>query len=125
MLTSPADTLVCDTVQIAKWQSNPAYDYNRELITPEINVFEWFRRQFGELLQKIFGSRFAEEYSGLILICLAIVILVLIIWFLYKKRPELFMRSPKNTVSIFREGLPMRCPVPIIGRQRGYFICRR
>ena len=41
MLTSPADTLVCDTVQIAKWQSNPAYDYNRELITPEINVFEW------------------------------------------------------------------------------------
>ena len=96
MLTSPADTLVCDTVQIAKWQSNPAYDYNRELITPEINVFEWFRRQFGELLRKIFGSRFAEEYSGLILICLAIVILVLIIWFLYKKRPELFMRSPKN-----------------------------
>lgn len=96
MLTSPVDTLVCDTVQIAKWQSNPAYDYNRELITPEINVFEWFRRQFGELLQKIFGSRFAEEYSGLILICLAIVILVLIIWFLYKKRPELFMRSPKN-----------------------------
>ena len=34
MLTSPADTLVCDTVQIAKWQSESAYDYNRELITP-------------------------------------------------------------------------------------------
>ena len=47
MLTSPADTLVCDTVQIAKWQSESAYDYNRELITPEINIFEWFRRQFG------------------------------------------------------------------------------
>ena len=68
MLTSPADTLVCDTVQIAKWQSESAYDYNRELITPEINIFEWFRRQFGELLRKIFGSRFAEEYSELILI---------------------------------------------------------
>ena len=34
-LTSPADTLVCDTVQIALWQSDPAYNYNRELITPE------------------------------------------------------------------------------------------
>ena len=89
MLTSPADTLVCDTVQIAKWQSESAYDYNRELITPEINIFEWFRRQFGELLRKIFGSRFAEEYSELILICLAIIILLLIIWFVYKKRPEL------------------------------------
>lgn len=61
MLTSPADTLVCDTVQIAKWQSESAYDYNRELITPEINIFEWFRRQFGELLRKIFGSRFCRR----------------------------------------------------------------
>ena len=24
-LTSPADTLVCDTAQIALWQSDPAY----------------------------------------------------------------------------------------------------
>ena len=31
-LTSPADTLVCDTAQIALWQSDPAYNYNRELI---------------------------------------------------------------------------------------------
>ena len=36
-LTSPADTLVCDTAQIALWQSDPAYNYNRELITPEMN----------------------------------------------------------------------------------------
>ena len=41
MLTSPADTLVCDTVQIAKWQSESAYDYNRELITPEINTVSY------------------------------------------------------------------------------------
>ena len=97
-LTSPADTLVCDTAKIALWQSDPAYDYNRELITPELNLFEWISRQFGEFLRKIFGSRFAEEYSGLILICIAIILLLLIIWFVYKKRPELFMRSPKNAL---------------------------
>lgn len=99
MITSPADTLVCDTAQIAKWQSDPAYDYHRELMTPEINIFEWLNKQFGDLLRKIFGSRFADEYSGLIIICVAIGILVLIIWLLYKKRPELFMRSPKNKLS--------------------------
>lgn len=88
-----------------------------------------------ELLRKIFGSRFAEEYSELILICLAIIILLLIIWFVYKKRPELFMRSPKNKLPYevgedtiygvdFREGLPMRFPVPIIGRRCVCFICR-
>lgn len=114
MLTSPADTLVCDTVQIAKWQSESAYDYNRELITPEINIFEWFRRQFGELLRKIFGSRFAEEYSELILICLAIIILLLIIWFVYKKRPELFMRSSR--INCLMKWRKIRFTVWIFGR---------
>lgn len=98
MINTPADTLVCDTVKIAIWQSDSAYDYNRELITPELNVFDWIGRQFDHLLRKIFGSHFAEQYSELILICIAIIILLLIIWFIYKKRPELFMRSHKNAL---------------------------
>ena len=98
MITSPVDTLVCDTAQIAVWQSDSAYGYNRELMTTEINVFEWLFQRFGEFMRKIFGSRFAEEYSGLILVCIAIVILLLIIWFVYKKRPELFIRSRKNVL---------------------------
>lgn len=96
MVTAPVDTLVCDTAKIAMWQSDSAYDYNRELITPDINLFEWLNRQFGEMLRKIFGNRFAEQYSEYILIGIAIVILLLIIWFVYKKRPELFMRSGKK-----------------------------
>lgn len=96
MINSPVDTLVCDTVKVALWQSDSAYDYNRELITPEINIFEWFMKQFNDFLRRIFGSRFANEYSEIILIGIAIVILLLIIWFVYKKRPELFMRSRKN-----------------------------
>lgn len=97
-LTSPTDTLVCDTAQLARWQSDPAYNYNRELIAPEINLFEWINRQFGEFLREIFGSRFADEYSELILVCIAVVILLLVSWFVYRKRPELFMRSGKRTL---------------------------
>ena len=41
---APADTLVCDTAQVAVWQSDPAFAYSRELIAPEINVLEWFSR---------------------------------------------------------------------------------
>ena len=44
---APADTLVCDTAQVAAWQSDPAFAYSRELIAPEINVLEWFSRWFG------------------------------------------------------------------------------
>lgn len=98
IVASPADTLVCDTAKIALWQSEPAYNYNRELITQEINLFEWISGQFGSLLRKIFGSHIAEEYSGFILIGIAIGILLLLIWFVYKKRPELFMRSGKHAL---------------------------
>ncbi|MCD8183962.1 MAG: DUF4129 domain-containing protein [Bacteroides sp.] len=98
MIISPADTLVCDTTLVATWQSKPAYDYNRELIAPEINILEGISRWFGEILQKIFGSHFAQQYSDLILICIAILILALVIWFIYKKRPELFMRSHKSAL---------------------------
>ena len=94
---APADTLVCDTAQVAVWQSDPAFAYSRELIAPEINVLEWFSRWFGKLLDKIFGNTLVAEYSEVVLICIAILILVLVIWFLYKKRPELFMHSRKST----------------------------
>ena len=135
-LTSPADTLVCDTAQIALWQSDPAYNYNRELITPEMNIFEWISRQFGELMRKIFGSRFAEEYSGLILVCIAILLLLLIVWFVYRKRPELFMVSHKNALPYTVEedtiygvdfpggGLRKRFPVRITGKQYVCSICK-
>ena len=51
MITSPADTLVCDTTQLAVRQSDPAYDYGREMMAPDIYVFEWFNRWFGKILQ--------------------------------------------------------------------------
>ena len=81
MIGSPADTLVCDTVQIAAWQSDSAFDYNRDLISPEVNVLEWISRWFGKLLQKILGSDFAHEYSDMVLIGIAILLLVSVIWF--------------------------------------------
>lgn len=96
-MTAQTDTLVCDTVRIAWWQSQPAYDYNRELITPEIDIFRWLNMQLTKLLSKIFGSQFAEEYTGLILVCLAAVLVVFLLWVLYKKRPDLFRRSSRRT----------------------------
>lgn len=92
----PADTLLCDTARIAAWQADPATNYNRELLTPEVNLLEWLGMQVAWLLQKLFGSRFAEQYTELTLIVLVIVLLLAIGWFLYRKRPELFMRSRCN-----------------------------
>lgn len=98
MIDSLADTLVCDTVQIAAWQSDPAYAYNRELIAPEASLFGWLGEWVREILQKIFGNSSVSEYSNLILIGIAVLILVLLLWFIYKNRPKLFMRSRKNAL---------------------------
>lgn len=98
MTLSPADTLVCDTTQLAVWQSDADYNYNRELIAPEVNIFEWLNRWFGEILQSIFGSQFAEDYSKTILISIAVLLLLLIGWFIYKKNPAIFIRSRKNAL---------------------------
>lgn len=103
MINSLADTLVCDTAQIALWQSNPAYAYNRELITPEINVLEWVANQFAELLRRIFGSKFATEYSEIILISIAILLLLFLCWLIYRKRPELFMRTRRKQLGYVTE----------------------
>lgn len=93
------DTLVCDTARLAYWQTNPLYDYNRELLAPDINIFRWLAMQMEKLLGKLFGTKFAQEYSGVVLVCIAILILLLLLWFIYKKRPELFMRSRRNKLA--------------------------
>lgn len=95
-MTATTDTLVYDTEAIAIWQNGSEYDYNRELQTPEIDLIGWINLWLGKLLQKIFGNKFAEQYTGVVLAVLFILALLLLIWFLYKKRPELFMRSRKN-----------------------------
>ena len=95
-MTAPADTLVYDTATVAIWQSGSEYDYNRELQTPEVDLIGWLNLWLGKLLQKIFGSKFAEQYTEIVLAGLFILIVLLLIWFLYKKRPELFMCSGKK-----------------------------
>ena len=44
---APADTLVCDTAQVAAWQSDPAFAYSRGLLAAAIIVVEWLWRWFG------------------------------------------------------------------------------
>lgn len=95
-MTSSPDTLVCDTARIAVWQSDPAYNYNSELVTPDLDLMGWVGMWVRKFMRHIFGSQFAEEYTGIVLAGVAIVIFLLLIWFLYKKRPELFMWMRDN-----------------------------
>lgn len=98
-MTLQSDTLVYNIDRVLEWQSNPAYNYNKELVTPEINMYEILLRWIFNMLEKIFGSRFANDYAELILILLFIAIVALIVWLLYKRRPELFVRSRQSKLA--------------------------
>jgi hypothetical protein len=95
-MSLPNDTLVCDTTRLAYWQNNPAYDYNRELVAPDYNLIDWFGHLLNKLLRNIFGNEFAEKYSDVFFIAVFIIVIALVVWFIYKKKPELFMRNKKN-----------------------------
>lgn len=94
-----ADTLVCDTACLSGWQNHPDYAYNRELMTPEVNLMEIIDRWMTEMLRKIFGHRFAEQYTEVVLAVLVVLILLAILWFLYRKRPELFQRTRRTRLA--------------------------
>ena len=65
---------------------------------PEVNIFVWLRKELAAWLQERIDIHGMEDIISWTLICIAIILLFLIIWFVYKKRPELFMRSPKNAL---------------------------
>lgn len=90
------DTLACDSVRLAYWQAKPDYDYNAALKVPEFNLFAWIKSVLNELMYELFGSRIVNDYGDVILITILVVIVLLLLWFVYKKNPGLFMFSGKQ-----------------------------
>ena len=95
MISSPIDTLRADTAQIALWLSDPSFQYNRELVSPEDTFGDWLLRVVGEWLNGLFNSRIAEVYTERVLIALAVCFFLLIFWLVYRHHLSLFVRSPK------------------------------
>ena len=85
----PADTLVCDTMQIAAWRQDGAYDYDRELVSQD-SLGQWLLARLNELLMQILDSRAAELLTRPVLIAIGVAVVAVILWFVYKNRPELF-----------------------------------
>jgi hypothetical protein len=95
-MTNKADTLIYDSAKIAEYQADKRFDYNSQLQVPEINLIELFLRWLTQLLSRFFDYSTAESLARWVLIALFILIVLFVIYFIYKKRPELFMREKKS-----------------------------
>lgn len=87
------DTLVIDSAQLAQWQAQPDFDYNRELVGGEMTFNEWLWMQIGDLLDEIFGKAISTPFGKWILSLLAIAVLGFIAWYLWRNHPGLFRRQ--------------------------------
>lgn len=89
------DTLLYDTAKIARYQADSHFDYNSQLVHKNFNLYEIVINWFRELMQRFFGSVIADKYSGTILAVVFVLFILLLIFVVYKKRPELFYREKK------------------------------
>ncbi|WP_321438449.1 DUF4129 domain-containing protein [uncultured Bacteroides sp.] len=89
------DTLVYDAARIAHYQADNQFDYNSQAVHRNVNIFDLINLWFTKLLSHLFNNEFAEKYSEVILISLLIIFILLLVFFVYKKRPELFYKEKK------------------------------
>ena len=84
------DTLVIDSAQIAQWQAQNDFDYNRELAGGGMSFTEWLMMQLREFL---FGDVVGSTLANWLLTLLAIAVLGIIVWYLWRYHPGLFRRQ--------------------------------
>lgn len=103
MSLSGVDTLCCDTAQIHAWQSDAAYDYQRELMDWQPSLWKWLLMQLQELLSSVLGSETAASVTVPLLITLGLAVLLFVVWFIYKTRPSVFQRNQLSNIGTVEE----------------------
>lgn len=97
-MTDSIDTLTYDLDKIARYQADPRYDYNSQLQPIDTSWWEALFNRLVRLLQRLFHGLDAERASGIVtwsLIAFFVLALIAVIWFIWKKRPSLFLRNKK------------------------------
>ena len=96
-----ADTIIYDAQKIADYQADGRFDYNAQLYMPDYSWFEILSRWFNRLLNLILSGKFEESVTTPIMIFLFIAIISALLFYLYKKRPELFIREKKSAPLLY------------------------
>ena len=90
------DTLSLDTASVAQWQQMEDYDYGRDLVTSSESLLEWILGLLDEALRFVFGGVINEDTGVVVKVVCVLATLALLIWIIYKLRPQLFRGSGKE-----------------------------
>lgn len=95
------DTLIIDSIQIARWKQDNTYYYDRELIQTEDKLYDWLMNYLTKALGDIFNID--EKTGKIILIILAVIILSVLIYFIWRYRSKLFGNATKVNVLTYEK----------------------
>ncbi|MBQ7423037.1 MAG: DUF4129 domain-containing protein [Prevotella sp.] len=98
MSTLPSDSLVCDTASLVRWQGDEAYNYGRELVAPDMNMMQWILEQIERFLDRISNDMLGNPDSRLLLAIAGGVLIVAVLYLLYRYKPALFGRTGKSVL---------------------------
>ena len=91
-----SDTLQIDSAQIAVWQSDSRFDYDRELVGGSENLLQWLVRNVTDWLKEQLGVMIGSDvayYSLLVVGGLALVFIAYLVW---RRRSPSFMRKSSD-----------------------------
>jgi len=95
-----ADTIIYDVKKIADYQSDPRYGYSSQLDLPEYSWFDIVARWFNRLINSLFNGKIEENVTTPILTAFFVICLLSALYFLYRKRPELFLKSRQKSSGV-------------------------
>ena len=87
------DTLQLDSTQLAVFQRDSRFDYDRELVGGSQNLLEWLTVVISEWLEETFNVLVDNDVVYYSLIGLGVLLVLFLSWLVWKKNPRLFMRK--------------------------------
>jgi hypothetical protein len=92
----PADTLQLDKELLTALQSDPQYDYDREILSGGESLLEWLRRVINEWLLEHLDVMLDDDVANYILIGVGVLVILFLVFLYWRLRPKLFVRGARE-----------------------------
>lgn len=87
------DSLRLDSAQLAAFQQDPRYDYDRELVGGSQNFIEWLSTIISDWFEKTYNTLMDNEAVKFALVIVGLLVVAVIAWLVWKKGAKLFLRN--------------------------------
>ncbi|MBR1447140.1 MAG: DUF4129 domain-containing protein [Prevotella sp.] len=91
-----SDSLQIDSTQIAAWQQDSRFDYDREIVGGSQNLLEWIASVISEWVNNTFNTVLDNDVVYYTLIVLGALLVLFLLWFLWRKRSQLFYSKDRS-----------------------------